>query len=86
MNCNIDLRVELRKKEEELKKAEEARQKAMDLAEARLKELDDSRVALQACMESVKAEVYGAFAKGGADLSGLLPEVDAMAFKEWLLT
>ena len=50
MSHNIDLHAELKEKDEDLKKTEEARKEAMELAEKRAKELEDSRAALLACM------------------------------------
>ena len=79
---NIDLRTELRKKDDDLKKVADSRQKATGLAEARAKELEDSRAALLACMEEVKVIIDAAFVKGGARSSEALPEADPVAFLE----
>jgi septal ring factor EnvC (AmiA/AmiB activator) len=81
---NVDLHVELKEKDGDLKKAKEARQTAVVLVEARAKDLKDSRVALLACMKEAKASIDSAFAKGGARLSEALPEADSVAFLEWL--
>jgi hypothetical protein len=76
--------VELKVKDDDLKKAEEAHQTAVGFVEARAKDLEDSRVALLACMKEAKAAIDSAFAKGGARLSEALPEADPGAFLEWL--
>ena len=62
---NIDLNVELKRKDEDLRKAEDSRRKAEELAEENAKKLDSSRAALLACMQ---------------ESSGVLPEADPTAF------
>lgn len=84
MNCNIDLRSDLSKKNEELEKVVKSPQEAVGLAEARAKELEDSRAALLDCMKEAKVLIDGAFKKGRTDPSEALPEVDLLAFLGWL--
>ena len=81
---NIDLCAELKRKDDELKRVDEARLEVMRLAEVRAKELEGSRVALLCCMEEVKAAIDAAFVKGGAGSSEALPKADPVAFLEWL--
>jgi hypothetical protein len=54
------------------------------LVEAGAKDLEDSRVALLACMKEAKAAIDSTFAKGGARLSEALPNFNPCAFLEWL--
>jgi hypothetical protein len=79
------------KKDEKLKEVEEAREKAEgarkeaeDKVEKSAKELEDSCAALLACMQEAKVAVDVAFVKGGAEPSGVLPDVDPSAFSAWL--
>jgi hypothetical protein len=84
MSPNVDLHVELKEKDEDLKKAEEAHKEDVELAEKRAKELEDSSAALVACMQEAKVAIDAAFVKGGAESSELLPEADPAAFLAWL--
>ena len=50
LSHNIDLNMELKRKDEDLRKAEDSRKKAEELAEENAKKLEDSRATLLACM------------------------------------
>ena len=84
MSHNIDLHAELKEKDEDLKKTEEARKEAMELAEKRAKELEDSCVALLAYMQEAKVAIDIAFVKGGVESRRVLLEADPATFLAWL--
>ena len=50
LSRNVDLNVELKRKDEDLRKAEDSRKMVEDLAEENAKKLEDSRAALLPCM------------------------------------
>lgn len=52
------------------------------MAEARAKEMQDSKDALLACMKEAKALIDGAFAKGRMEPSDDLPEADPTVFSD----
>ena len=82
MSRNIDLNTELKRKYEDLRKAEDSRKKAEELVEENAKKLEDSRAALLACMQEAKVAIDNAFVKGGMESSGVLPEADPATFSE----
>jgi multidrug resistance efflux pump len=91
MSRNVDLLVELKKMEEDLKMSEESHKRgeiawkeAEELAEKNAKRLEDSRGILLACMQEAKVAVDAVFAKGGAEHSEVLPDADPTAFSAWL--
>lgn len=86
LNPNIDLGVDLRKKEGEIEKLTKACKDAESIAKSKAKELQDSKEALLVCMKEAKVLIDGAFAKGGMESSSELPEADLAAFSDWLTT
>jgi len=84
MSCNLDLRAELKGKDDDLKKAEDSRKKAEELAEENAKKLEDLCATLLAYIQEVKVAIVTAFVKGGAESSRVLPEADPVAFSAWL--
>ena len=84
MSCNVDLNAELKRKDEDLRKAEDSRKKAEGLADKNAKKLEDSRAAWLACMQEAKVAINSAFVKGSAELSGVLPEANPTTFSMWL--
>jgi vacuolar-type H+-ATPase subunit I/STV1 len=80
LSRNVDLNAELKRKDEELRKAEDSRKKAEELAEENAKKLEGFRAALLACMQEAKVAINTAFVKGGMESSGVLPEADPAAF------
>ena len=81
---NLDLRTDLKKKDEELKVAEDSRKRAEDLVKESAKKLEDLRAALLACMQEAKVVIDSTFVKGSMESSGVLPEADPAAFSTWL--
>ena len=91
MGRNLDLHAELRRKDEDLNKAEDSRKKAEEacneaeeLVEKNAKQLEDSRAALLAYMQEAKVAIDTAFVKGCPKSSGELPDADPAAFSTWL--
>ena len=84
LSHNVDLNAELKRKDEDLRKAKDSCKKAKELAEENAKKLEDSRVALLACIQEVKVAIDATFVKGGAESSRVLPEVDPSMFSAWL--
>jgi len=87
---NLDLLADL-KKDEELKEVEDSRKRAKgahkeaeELAKKNAKKLEDSCVALLACIQEAKVSLDAIFAKGGLEPSEVLPDADHMAFLVWL--
>jgi peptidoglycan hydrolase CwlO-like protein len=80
LSRNVDLNAELKRKDEDLRKAEDSRKKAEELAEENAKKLEGFRAALLACMQEAKVAINTAFVKGGMESSGVLPEADPAAF------
>ena len=84
LSRNLDLNAELKRKDEDLRKAEDSRKKAEELVEENAKKLEDSRAALLACMQEAKVAIDNTFVKGGMESSRVLPEVDPAVFSAWL--
>ena len=84
LSRNVDLNAELKRKDEDLRKAEDSRKKAEDLVEENTKKLEDSRAALLAYMQEVKVAIDSTFVKGGMESSGVLLEADPATFSAWL--
>ena len=84
LSHNVDLNVELKRKDKDLRKAEDSRKKAEDLVEENAKKLKDSRAALLAYMQEAKVAINSAIVKGGVKSSGVLPEADLVVFSTWL--
>jgi len=80
LSHNIELNMELKRKDKDLREAEDSHKKAEELAEENAKKLEGSRAALLACMQEVKVAIDNAFVKGGAVSSGVLPEADPAVF------
>lgn len=81
----------MKKKDEDLKEAEESHRKAKgaqkeaeELAEKNAKKLEESRSALLACMEEAKVTLDAIFAKAGTEQSEVLPDADPALFSAWL--
>jgi hypothetical protein len=72
----VDLNAELKRKDEDLRKAGE-------LAEENAKKLEGLRAALLACMQEAKVAINTAFVKGGMESSGVLPEADHGSSGAW---
>jgi hypothetical protein len=66
LSRNVDLHVELKRKDEVLRKAEDSRKKAEELEEENAKKLVDSCAALLAYIQEAKVAIDTAFVKGGA--------------------
>ena len=88
---NLDLRTDLKKREEDLEESEDsyrrakvAHKEAKELAEKTAKRLEDLRATLLACMQEAKVAINSAFVKGGAESSGVLPEANPTTFSAWL--
>ena len=81
---NIDLNVELKRKDEDLREDEDSHKMAEGLVEENAKKLEGSRAALLACMQEAKVAIDNAFVKGGAESSGVLPEAAPATFSLWL--
>jgi len=88
---NLDLRTDLKKKDEELKVAEDSRKRvegahkeAKELAVKSAKKLEDSRAALLPCMQEAKVALDVVFAKGSMNPSEVLPDADPAEFLAWL--
>ena len=71
LSRNVDLNVELKRKDEDLRKVEDSRKKVEDLVEENAKKLEDSCGALLACMQEVKVAIDSTFVKGGAEEQGV---------------
>lgn len=89
--CNLDLRIDLKKKDKELKvvedsrkRAEGAHKEAKELAVKNAKKLEDSRATLLPCMQEAKVALDVVFAKGSMKPSEVLPDADPMEFLAWL--
>jgi len=80
LSCNVDLNMELKRKDEDLRKVEDSRKKVEDLAEENAKKLDDSRATLLACMQEAKVAIYSAFVKGGVESSLSCPKLISLRF------
>ena len=81
---NVDLNAELKRKDEDLRKAEDSRKKAEELVKENAKKLEDSHATLLACMQEAKVAIDTAFVKGDTESSGVLPKADLAAFLAWL--
>ena len=77
---NVDLNMDLKRKDKDLREAEDSHKKAEELAEENAKKLEGLRAALHACMQEAKVAIDNAFVKGGAESSGVLLEGDPAAF------
>ena len=84
LSRNVDLTIELKRKDEDLRKAEDFHKKVEELAKENAKKLEGSRAALLACMQEAKVAIDNVFVKGGTESSGVLPEADPVAFFAWL--
>jgi len=80
MNCNIELRVEVREKQEKLMDVEESRKKAEGLAALNAKNLEDSRAALLNCMREAKVALDAVFVKASSEPCDELPDAGPMSF------
>jgi len=80
LSCNVDLNAELKRKDEDLRKAEDSRKKAEGLADKNAKKLEDSRAAWLACMQEAKVAIYSAFVKGGVESSLSCPKLILLHF------
>lgn len=63
MSRNIDLGVELRKKDDEIEKLKKSCQDAQSLAKGRAKEMHNLKDALLVCMKEAKVLIDGDFTK-----------------------
>ena len=81
---NVDLNMDLKRKDKDLREAEDSHKMAEGLAEENAQKLEGSRAALLACMQEVKVAIDNAFVKGGVESSGVLPEADPVVFSAWL--
>jgi hypothetical protein len=91
LNRNLNLRADLKKRDEKLeeaedlhKKDEEAHKEADELAEKNAKRLEESRATLFAYMQEAKVALEVVFAKGGLEPSKVLPDAEPAAFSTWL--
>ena len=84
LSRNVDLNVELKRKDEDLRKAKDSHRKAKELAEENAKKFEDSCAALLACMQEAKVAINTTFVKGIVESSRVLPEVDPAVFSAWL--
>ena len=84
LSHNIELNMELKRKDKDLREAEDSHKKAEELVEENAKKLEDSRAALLACMQEAKVAIDNVFVKGGTESSGVLPEADPVVFSAWL--
>jgi len=84
LSHNVDLNAELKRKDEDLRKAKDSCKKAKELAEENAKKLEDSCAALLACMQEAKVAIDTTFVKGSMESSGVLPKADHAAFLAWL--
>ena len=73
-----------KRKDEDLRKAEDSRKKAEDLVEENAKKLEHSHAALLVYMQEAKVAIDSTFVKGSAESSGVLPEADPTMFSMWL--
>jgi hypothetical protein len=81
LSCNVDLHVELKRKDEVLRKAEDSRKKAEELEE-NAKKLLDSCAALLAYIQEAKVAIDTAFVKGGAGgQAGCYPKLILLRFQ-----
>ena len=84
MSRNVDFNAELKRKNEDLREAEDSHKKAEELVEENAKKFKGSRAALLTCMQEAKVAIDNAFVKGGVESSGMLPEADPVVFSAWL--
>ena len=77
LSHNVELNVELKRKDEDMRKTEDSHKKAEELAEWNAKKLEDSLATLLACMQEVMVAIDAAFVKGVVESSGV-------AFSAWL--
>ena len=84
MSHNVDLNMELKRKDEDLREAEDSHKKAEELVEENAKKFKGSRAALLTCMQEAKVAIDNSFVKGGVESSGVLPEADPVVFSAWL--
>ena len=81
--CNVDLNAELKRKDEDLRKAEDSCKKAKELEKENAKKLEDSLAALLAYKQEAKVVIDTAFVKGSTESSRVLPEADPTVFSAW---